>query len=95
MKGSNFEGDHSGSESYSMKKKSSTNFAWNLGAGVGYAFTDNISLDVGYRFTGVGEGETKNTDTSGTSHHPGKTFEKWKTDDLYIHQVMAGLRFTF
>lgn len=35
-------------------------FAWNVGAGVAYAFTDNVALDVGYRFAGYGESTIKN-----------------------------------
>ena len=81
--------------SYSLGEKSTTNFAWNVGAGVAYAFTDNISLDLGYRFVGLGKGETKNSDSSVENNRPaGTEHQQWKTDDLYVHQVMLGIRFT-
>jgi len=66
--------------------KTSTNFAWNIGAGVAYAITDTISLDLGYRFAGLGEARTKQG-----------TYYDWygKTRDIYMHQVLLGLRFTF
>jgi opacity protein-like surface antigen len=78
--------------------KNSTNFAWNIGAGVAYDINDNISLDLGYRFAGLGKAETKsasgvfdvnvqNADVSLTA--------KGKTSNVYMHQVMLGLRFTF
>ena len=35
-------------------KKSSNEFAWQLGAGVSYAATDNISVDFGYRYVDNG-----------------------------------------
>ncbi len=34
----------------------STEFAWQVGAGVSYAFTDNVSADLGYRYLGLGSG---------------------------------------
>jgi len=34
-----------------------TTFAWNVGAGLSYAFTENISADLGYRFIGAGNRE--------------------------------------
>ncbi|MDR1685735.1 MAG: outer membrane beta-barrel protein [Desulfovibrio sp.] len=66
--------------------KTKTNFAWNVGTGVGFDFTDNITLDVGYRFVGLGSAKTK------TQHD-----DDWygKTDALYQHQFSTGVRFTF
>ncbi|MDR0238927.1 MAG: outer membrane beta-barrel protein [Deltaproteobacteria bacterium] len=34
-----------------------TNFAWNVGAGLSYAFTENVAADLGYRFIGAGHRE--------------------------------------
>jgi len=31
-----------------------TVFAWNLGAGCSYAFTENLSADLAYRYVGLG-----------------------------------------
>lgn len=56
--------------------------AWNAGAGVAYAFTENVALDVGYRFAGFGESEIK---------HRGNTVRNYLT----ANEFMAGLRFSF
>ena len=34
-----------------------TSFAWNAGAGLSYAFTENVAADLGYRFIGAGNRE--------------------------------------
>ena len=34
-----------------------TTFAWNVGAGLSYAFTENVAADLGYRFIGAGNRE--------------------------------------
>jgi opacity protein-like surface antigen len=39
------------------------NFAWNVGAGVQYALTNCISLDLGYRFADLGSARAKNVET--------------------------------
>jgi len=82
---------------YSLKKKSSANFAWNLNAGVAYAFTDSISLDFGYRFASIGKGKTKDTVIYEyeSAYYSSFSREQWKTKDLYMHQLMLGLRFAF
>jgi opacity protein-like surface antigen len=69
-------------------KKRSTNFAWNIGAGVGYDITDNVTLDAGYRFVGLGSVK------SGTLASDGGD-GGFKTKNLYQHQFAIGLRFTF
>jgi len=78
---------------YPLGSKTSTNFAWNVGAGVAYAFTDMISLDLAYRFVSPGKGETKESLT--WDSYPITAYAKHKTDNLYIHQLMLGVRFTF
>lgn len=57
-------------------------FAWNVGAGVAYSFTDNIAVDVGYRFAGFGNGSVK---------HMGNSVENYMT----ANEFMAGLRVSF
>jgi len=80
----------------SMGSKTSTNFAWNIGAGVAYDITDYISLDLGYRFAGLGKAETKSASgDNGWPVNPDILTAKAKTRDVYMHQVMLGLRFTF
>lgn len=60
----------------------SMGFAWNVGAGVAYSFTDNIALDVGYRFAGFGNGTVK---------HQGHDVDNYMT----ANEFMAGVRFSF
>jgi opacity protein-like surface antigen len=75
--------------SYSMGKKTTTNFAWNVGGGVAYAFTGNLSLDLAYRFARLGKGKTKDDDyVLGTA-------DTWKTGNLDMHQLSFGLRYGF
>lgn len=63
-----------------------TVFAWNAGAGVSYAFTDNISADLTYRFVGLGYSETEKTILG----------EKQKLGMApYANEFSLGLRYTF
>ncbi len=59
-----------------------TCFAWNVGAGVAYTFTENIAADVGYRFIGAGYREVGFGDAKIES-------------SPYINEFYAGLRLTF
>lgn len=63
-----------------------TNFAWNIGAGVGYAFDDHWTASLGYRFSGFGE--SKAEISVGADNYVGK-------GDLYGHEVNMGLRYSF
>ncbi len=76
----------------STGSKNVTNFAWNVGAGLGYDFTENWTMDIGYRFVGLGSVKTK-------SYHQGDAANNYsvhgKTDNLYQHQLAIGLRYTF
>ena len=57
-------------------------FAWQLGAGVSYAMTDNLSLDAGYRYVDYGDVTIK---------------EDWgKVEfDSTSHELHIGARYTF
>ena len=72
----------------STGSKTVTNFAWNVGLGVGYDITDNWTVDAGYRFVGLGSVKTKTYNGSEFSAHG-------KTGDLYQHQFALGVRYTF
>jgi opacity protein-like surface antigen len=63
--------------------KTKTAFAGQIGFGCSYAFADNISADLGYRFMLIGNSDFTDDGT------------KLKTKDLYAHQFMLGLRVTF
>jgi opacity protein-like surface antigen len=72
----------------STGSKNVTNFAWNVGAGLGYDFTENWTLDVGYRFVGLGSVKTKSYSDDDYKMYG-------KTDNLYQHQFAVGIRYTF
>ena len=79
--------------SESTGSKTVTNFAWNVGAGVGYDINENFTIDLGYRFAGLGEAKTKWSTVS-----DGVDTENWaraKAEDIYMHQIMLALRVTF
>jgi opacity protein-like surface antigen len=73
---------------YSPLNKTNTNFIWNLGAGLGYDINDNWTIDLGYRFVGLGEVKSKKLyDDDGSTG-----IQKL---DLNQHQFALGVRFTF
>ena len=65
------------------RNRHDTTFAWNVGAGVSYAFTENVSVDLGYRFIGTGYREIK---AGG---------QKMYGSAPYINEFYLGARFTF
>jgi len=76
-----------GSIEYMSKSKFNTVFAWNIGAGCSYAFTENFSLDLAYRFVGLGYNEVSASVIGG---------EKVKIGTSpYAHEFSLGARFTF
>lgn len=56
-----------------------TNFAWNLRTGIAVDITDSIKADLGYRYVQMGEVEGYRT----------------YKGDLYAHDLMLGVRYTF
>jgi opacity protein-like surface antigen len=64
-----------------------TSLAYGVGAGVGYPVAPNMTLDVAYRYLGLGEAETGSSDTAGPVA-PLKT-------DLRENTVTMGLRYMF
>lgn len=62
--------------------KSKTNFAWQVGAGVSYAMTDNLSLDAGYRYMDSGDVTIK------------EDWGKVKFDST-SHEFLLGARYAF
>ncbi len=61
-----------------------TNFAWNVGAGVGYSLTDNVILDLGYRYTNFGD--AKKIENGALSY---------TAKDITSHEALLGLRYQF
>lgn len=75
--------------------KSNTNFAWNVGAGAAWAFTDNLSVDLGYRFAYLGEAKSGTMSVAAPALTNESVNISSKTENLYLHQVLLGLRYTF
>lgn len=73
--------------------RSNTNLAWNVGAGAGWDITECLTLDLGYRFASLGEAKGKTFFGEDSAGNPVNL--SGKTDNLYMHQVMLGLRFNF
>lgn len=76
--------DGSGDYSAGFGSNVDTNFAWNVGLGCSYAFTDTISADLSYRYASFGDGESKSIN----GYHV-------NSDNNDMHQFMLGVRFTF
>ena len=87
--------DLEGSWDIDFGSKTVTNFAWNVGAGLGYDITDHWTVDLGYRFVGLGSVKT------GTYYEPSGAVPgtndsvQMKSSDLRQHQVSLGVRYTF
>ncbi|MDO5483985.1 MAG: acyloxyacyl hydrolase [Desulfovibrionaceae bacterium] len=77
--------DNTHNNHFSMDEHS-TNFAWNLGAGVAYQFNESLSLDAAYRFVGLGYNEVKST-------VGGREYKI--SNNPYNNEFMLGLRFSF
>lgn len=69
------------------------NFAWNVGLGIGYIVTENITLDLGYRYTDFGS--IKNSARSEVPNVSGSTMHSRAKYDVTSHEVSLGLRYNF
>ncbi len=68
--------------------KTTANFAFNLGAGVGWSITDAVILDLAYRYNHYGNG--KKVTSSGAL----KSIES-QVKNISTHDVLLGLRYQF
>lgn len=68
----------------SLGGKNNVNFAANAMAGFSFEVTRNMAIDLGYRFSYLGDAKTKSTGDY-----------RMKTDDMYQHMGQLGFRFTF
>ena len=64
-------------------------FAWSLMAGMGYQVTDNLILDIGFRFLDMGKAQSGRVD-SALFVNP-----RVYVDDLHSHEVKVGFRYHF
>lgn len=76
-----------GAAEFTEEGKSKTSFAWTLAAGVGFAATDNISIDLGYRYIDLGEIRTSGDSSLGAVNPVDA--------DLKAHEVKIGARYRF
>jgi opacity protein-like surface antigen len=65
-------------------------FAWAIMAGTAYCLTDNLKLDVGYRYTRINGGEMFGLAPDGPGG-AGPGFD----DGFNVHEARAGLRYQF
>lgn len=72
-----------GGANLSANGDDTTELAWALMAGVSYDIASNVKLDLGYRFLGIDSGVEEEVG--------GLTLS---LDDLYSHQIRAGVRIT-
>lgn len=63
-------------------------FAWNLLAGVGYDITESVALTATYRYLHL-EGSDFSADLAGVD------VGDVEVDDVALHEVLVGLRYTF
>lgn len=64
------------------------NFAWALMAGVGYDVTEQLTLDLNYRYMNLGDARS-NTDPAA----PGPGVIEW--NDIAAHEIRVGMRYNF
>lgn len=93
-------GNPSKSFSGDLGGRTTTNFAWQLGAGCAWNITDTVALDLGYRFMSLGSARTAEENFSYTMTTAGVTTNmnvraQGKAENIYMHQVGLGIRFTF
>jgi hypothetical protein len=75
---------------FTLGSASRMNFAWALGAGVGYALTPRLTIDLAYKY--VDSGEVRN---GGTLTASGASFQLTpsKTGGVGVHAVTLGFRY--
>ena len=66
------------------------NFAWALHAGIGYDVTQNVKLEVAYRYLNFGDVRTGQIDC-----FCGAVFQGQRVRDLQAHDIKIGMRWMF
>lgn len=82
VKGLGMVGDYEGST------VTRTEFAWNIGAGLGYDISDNLTVDILARHIDMGKAKWKNTATTITDKGSA-------TGEISATEVLLGLRYAF
>ncbi len=68
---------------WSRGRRSTQDFAWNIGAGVGYSVTDHIVLDVSYRYSHLGDSAV------------GEKSSSEQTSTMTANELLFGVRYVF
>ena len=88
-----------GVEHLGTLSKSKNNFAWNIGAGAAWKITDNLALDLGYRYADFGKAPSVTYAESGSNiFMAGDAAElnyAFNGSRVTNHEVLLGLRVTF
>lgn len=89
--------DHSALYDKDFGIRNNTNFAWQVGAGCSYALTDDIALDLGYRFMSLGNVRSNSVAIRDEHYTNCDMFMNGKTEakNIYMHQIALGLRISF
>ena len=69
----------------SFDGKTKFDFAWNLGAGIDYHWCPNVSFDLGYRYSDLGQAKVK-----ASEGYTGKT-----EADVRSHDILLSMRYYF
>jgi opacity protein-like surface antigen len=77
----------------SLTGASTTNFAWGIGAGVGYALSPAWTVELAYKYLNLGEMRTGTT--AATFNGISGAVTALKSGDLTAHTLTAGLRYMF
>ena len=86
----------SGSVSLALSDKEEENhFAWNLGLGMNYALTDNVSLDLGYRYTNYGRIQKARHQSMAAYNSNIGTLGAIGKVKVESHEALLGLRYAF
>ena len=74
-------------DSYWTGKETTSNFAWQIGAGVSYAATDNVDFDLGYRYVDMGAAYLEREATP--------YYKESEKVNASRHELYAGIRYNF
>lgn len=80
--GLSYVGDYEGSE------VTRTQFAWNVGTGLAYELTDNLTLDMLARYVDMGKAKWKNTNRTSNDKGSG-------SGNISATEVLLGIRYAF
>ena len=78
------------------KDNYTVDFSWQLGAGLGVEVTENIIVDLSYRYVDLGEVEISRLyQTEDSGFVSSSVLASTPKSDLTAHEVLIGLRYDF